>query len=210
MVRIAKLRSNAEPVTRPAPQRRVWSDLAARLGRGDVELTVEEFAGIVVAHEQLVEAEGAAPDPVLAALLRVLARQVIGRDDDGDHDEADENLDREDDDIDGSDKWLEDSGTCDGFGMMVRREDSPVVAERSQPRDPAGRRRYIAATTDELNRRHLTDPRFQSPDDPTGWPTPGGMTPAPIGSDEWAEEQAAIATHLACCAAEQQEWEDHG
>lgn len=168
-----------------------WDRLAEQLADPDVELTAEEFAPVLALYHKLLRLH-AAIDPMAAALVVLLARDASALDPDGD-------ADQQDDGDAGTDEELIE----DGFRDFLPREASPRDSGSRQPADRAARRRYVAASNRALNARHRQDPRFQDPNDGTGWPSPRGMMrPAPIGSDEWQEEQAAIQTHLACCAQE--------
>jgi hypothetical protein len=74
-----------------------WSALAKRLSRADIELTVEEFAIVAAACRARVRA-GRKLDPVLAALVEILARQILDADREHDHPEAETAIG--DDDLD--------------------------------------------------------------------------------------------------------------
>ncbi len=72
---------------------RHWNELASRLMNGTLDMTVEEFAPIVVTFNKLLET-GFVFDRMLTALMTTLAAQIINEDDD---------FDASDPDMDGSD-----------------------------------------------------------------------------------------------------------
>ncbi len=76
---------------KPSPQAKVfdlwerWRNMSEALADPSFELTVEEFAPLLLAFRRL-EAAGVEFDPALAGLMLCLSRQIIGTDDDCDDD----------------------------------------------------------------------------------------------------------------------------
>lgn len=85
----------------PHPALVEWVRIARQLCDPDVELTVEEFALVVKAYHRMRSAD-IFIDPMAQALIELIARQAADSDDDGDRDDSDVLLNREDSDADGS------------------------------------------------------------------------------------------------------------
>lgn len=99
-----------------------WLGIVERLTDPDFELTIEEFAAVLVAFKRL-QLAGVDVDPGLAAIMTVLERGVIDSSEDGDSDLSDQWLDHDDPDEDYSDP------KCDtSIPQAVRRKGRPDAA----------------------------------------------------------------------------------
>ncbi|MBA2632941.1 MAG: hypothetical protein H0U86_08095 [Chloroflexi bacterium] len=73
-----------------------WRNMSAALADPGFELTVEEFAPLLLAFRRL-EAAGVEFDPALVGLMACLSRQIINTDDDCDNDIDASDHEREED-----------------------------------------------------------------------------------------------------------------